>query len=90
MAELTEREIKICHIFLTVLNHKFADTPQEIKESMLGIMLQLRGLGYDEKEIIDIIQALDAEQELLIKASMKVMWKHKVSLGGLKNLNLFK
>lgn len=90
MAELTEREIKICHIFLTVLNHKFDDTPQDLKETMLSIMLQLRGYKYDEKELVDLVQALDVEQSLLTKAAMKALWKQKGSLGSLKNLNLFK
>ena len=88
MAELTEREIKICHIFLTVLNHKFDDTPQDLKEAMLVVMLNLRHIKYDEKELVDLVQALDEEQKLLIKASFKTMYEHKGALAALKNLKL--
>lgn len=90
MVELSKREIKICHLFLTVLNYRFNDAPQELKESMLGVMLSLRDIKYDEEEMIDLVQALNAEQELLTKASMKALWEHKDSLKGLKNLKLFK
>lgn len=88
MVELTEREIKITHIFLTVLNYQYSDVPQNIKEGMLAATLKIRGFDFDEPELVDIVNALNQEQTMIAKNVFGFLAKHQGALSALKHLKL--
>ena len=84
--ELTERETKIAHIFLTVLNHQYADVTQDIKEGMLAATLKVRGIKYDETELADIVESLNAEQTMIIRNTFGYLAKHQGAISALKHM----
>lgn len=88
MVELTEREIKIAHIFLTVLNYQYSDVPQNIKEGMLAATLKIREIEFNEPELVDIVNALNEEQTMIAKSTFKFLANHQGALSALKHFKL--
>ena len=68
MAELTEREQKIVLIDFTVHSKAgmFASLPSEIKEQMLMAIMKLKGIPYDQREMLDLGQAMLDEQQAIM------------------------
>ena len=88
MAELTERETKIAHIFLTVLNSQYSDVPQNVKEGLLAATLKVRGIKYDEPELADLVNALNQEQTMIARNALGYLAKHGGAMQALKHIRL--
>lgn len=88
MAELTERETKIAHLFLTVLNTQYADVPQNVKEGLLATTLKLRKIDYNEPELADLVNALNMEQTLIARNALGYLAKHGGAMQALKHMRL--
>lgn len=85
MAELTERETKIAHIFLTVLNHQYSDLPQDLKEGLLAMTLKLRKIEFNEPELADLVLALNTEQTMIARNALGYLAKHGGAMSALKH-----
>lgn len=90
MTELTEREKKIVHINFIMHSpaSPFATLPVETREQMLAVVLKLRGIEYDQREMLDIGQAVINERDMMIKSGLGFLHKHKDSLKHIRGLKL--
>lgn len=89
MAEFNDREIKIIHTMTILQNPMLKDVPPELKKTLLTANLQLRGLEFDEREIIDLHEAVMAEQKLVLQKGLAFMNKHGASVTeAMKHLKL--
>ena len=80
MAEFSEREIKIIHTMTLLQNPMLANVPPELKKTMMITNLRVRGLDFDEREIIDLHEAIMAEQHLVLQKGLAFMDKHGISI----------
>ena len=66
MAELTEREKKIvCIKFIMHNDGPFKKLPMSVRETMLASAVKLLGYDYDDKEMLDLGQAVvDLQHEI--------------------------
>ena len=80
MAEFNEREAKIIHTMTILQNPLLKDAPPELKKTMMITNLRMRGLDFDEQEIIDLSQAIMEEQKIVLQKGLAFMNKHGLSV----------
>ena len=89
MAELTEREKKMVYIHMIMHSPSgpYAAMPLEVRENMLAVCLKLRGMEYDQREMLDLGQAVVEERKLMMSSGVGFLDKNK---GVMKHLKDFK
>lgn len=87
MAELTEREKKLVYIHMIMHSpvSEFANMPIEIRENMLAVVLKLRGMEYDQREMLDLGQAVIEERKLMMSSGIGFLDKNKDVMKHLKH-----
>lgn len=80
MVEFSDREIKIIHTMTILQNPLLKDAPPELKKTLLTTNLQVRGLQFEEREIIDLHEGVMAEQKEVLQRGLKFMSQHGVSM----------
>lgn len=88
MAELSEREIKLVHCMLTVINRELQDVPLDIRIKTIMATLTVRGLKYDETEITDLVMAIDSETKLVTQSAFGLLGKYGKSIKAFGNIKL--
>ncbi len=76
MAELSERELKIIHIMHSLINYNLKDVPFEIRKNMILGTLKIRNIEYDEREITDLVQAVNAETKFVTQNALGLLGKY--------------
>lgn len=89
MAELTEREKKMVYIHMIMHSPSgpYENMPLETRENMLAVCLKMRGMEYDQREMLDLGQAIVVERSLMLQAGAGFLDKNK---GIMKHLKDFK
>ena len=89
MAELTDREKKLVYIHMIMHSPAtpFGNMPLETRENMLSVCLKLRGIEYDQREMLDLGQAVVEERKLMMQSGIGFLDKNK---GMLKHIKDFK
>ena len=87
MAELTEREKKLVYIHMIMHSpaSEFANMPLETRENMLAVVMKLRGMEYDQREMLDLGQAVVEERKLMTGAGVKFLDNNKDMMKHLKH-----
>lgn len=88
VAEFSEREIKIIHTMNILRNPLIADAPPETKKNLMIMSLKIAGLKFEEREIIDLSEAITNEVNLTVKKSIGIMDRYKPMLKDLAGLRL--
>lgn len=80
MAEFSERELKIIHA-MTILQNPLIkdDAPADLKRNIVTATLAVRGLEFNEAEIIDLIQGVISEQKLVLQMGLGAISKMKIN-----------
>lgn len=89
MAELSEREIILVHGMNMLMNPVFKDVPPDTKKVILTSTLAVRGVKFDESMVIDVMNAVYAENITAFQSALKFVDRHKISLQGAKDLLKF-
>ena len=79
MAEFSDREKKIIHTMTILQNPMLKSVPPELKKTLLTANLNLAGLQFDEREIIDLHEGVMAEQQAVLQRGLKFMDKHGIA-----------
>lgn len=74
--EFSEREIKIVQSMLVLMNPQLSQVPPDMKKQIITTTLNLRGIQFDEREIIDIGNACVEEQKAVTQKAMSILQKH--------------
>ena len=64
---------------------EFANMPLETRENMLAVVLKLRGMEYDQREMLDLGQAVVEERKLMMGAGVGFLDKNKDIMKHLKH-----
>ncbi len=88
MVELTEREIKIIRYLHIMQNPQIANVPFELKNNLIQTTFLTANIKFNEEEMTDIGQAVNAEIRNITKDGLKFMDKHKGAFKGLSGLGM--
>ena len=89
MAEFNDREKKIIHTMTILQNPLLKDVPPELKKTLLTANLNLAGLEFNEREIIDLHEGVMAEQKAVLQKGLGFMSKHGIAAAeAMKHLKL--
>ena len=82
MAEFSDRELKIIHA-MTILQNPLLkdDVPADLKQTIITATLAVRGLKFEEAEIIDIVQGIIQEQKMVLQMGLGKMKKMGITSG---------
>lgn len=86
MVELTEREKKIIHAMNVMRNPQLYTTPPETKKDIIIMTLKIRGMVFDESEIIDLIYAVNDEVNLSVANGLGLLNRFAPMLKGIDKL----
>lgn len=91
MVEFTEREIKIIHTMNVLRNPQLiGKTPPAVMKTVVTGTLMVRGITFDESEIIDLIEGVTDEVNLSVQKALGFIHKHQPMFKDLDALKLFK
>ena len=90
MVEFTDREIKIIHCMTTLINPMIKDVPQDVRNAMIMSTLTVRGMKFDEHELIDIINGITEETQMVVKNSFGLLNRFKEQIKEMGKMDLFK
>ena len=85
----TDRELKIIHSINILRNHNLAKATPEMKKDLVIASLQLRGIKFDELEIIKLSKDIHNEVNYIINETFELYAKNLPWLRGF-NLNNLK
>jgi|CXWL01.1.fsa_nt_gi hypothetical protein len=87
MAELTDREKKLVYIHMIMHSPSgpYENMPLEVRENMLAICMKLRGIEYDQREMLDLGQAVVEERKLMMQSGIGFLDKNKEVMKHLKD-----
>ncbi|MFI5416429.1 MAG: hypothetical protein ACHQW9_00050 [Nitrososphaerales archaeon] len=91
MVEFTDREIKIIHTMNVLRNPQLiGKTPPEVMKTIVTGTLLVRGIKFEEQEIIDLIEGVTDEVNLSVQNAMGFIHKHQGMFKDFAALKLFK
>lgn len=82
----TDRELKIIHSMNILRNHNLVKATPEMKKDLVIASLQLRGIKFDELEIIKLSKEIHDEVDYIINETFDLYAKNLPRLRGF-NLN---
>ena len=87
--EFSDREIKIIQTMNILRNPLLGNNvPPETKRNLMIMSLKIRGINFEEQEIIDMSEAITNEVNLTVQKSLGIMHKFAPMLKDLKGLRL--
>lgn len=86
--EFSDREIKIIQTMNILRNPLLGNVPPETKRNLMIMSLKIRGINFEEQEIIDMSEAITNEVNLTVQKSLGIMHKFRPMLKDLKGLSL--
>lgn len=87
MVELQDREIKIVHAMHVLLNPELQEVPWDIKLRTIQAQLLVHGLEWNEDEMTDIVNGINAELKATIASAMKNLGKYSHLLKNMRKLD---
>jgi len=90
MVEFTDREIKIIHAMNTLINPGLKNVPQDVRNAMMMSTLKIRGMKFDEQELIDIVLGINEETKLVVQNSFGLLARFKNQISDMGNHDIFK
>ena len=91
MVEFTEREMKIIHTMNVLRNPQLiSKTPPEVMKTIVTATLMVRGIKFEEQEIIDLIEGVTDEVNLSVQNAIGFIHKHQPLFKDMAALKLFK
>ena len=91
MVEFTERETKIIHTMNVLRNPQLiGKTPPDVMKTIITGTLMVRGIDFNEQEIIDLIDGVTEEVNLSVQSAMGFIHKHQGMFKDFAALKLFK
>lgn len=89
MVEFTEREMKIIHTMNVLRNPQLiGKTPPDVMKTIVTGTLMVRGIKFEEAEIIDLIEGVTQEVNLSVQNALGFIHKHAKHFQGFANLKL--
>ena len=81
--ELSDREIKIIHAMDSLINPALKDVPFDMRLNVCKATLAIRKIDFNEDEMTDIVQAVNAEKKLTDSNAVGLLGKYGHLLRGI-------
>lgn len=89
MVEFSDREIKIIHTMNVLRNPQLiGKTPPEVMKTIVTGTLMVRGIKFEEQEIIDLIEGVTEEVNLSVQNALGFIHKNADKFKGISSLFL--
>lgn len=91
MVEFTDRELKIIHTMNVLRNPQLiGKTPPDVMKTVVTGTLAVRGIEFNEDEIIDLIEGVTEEVNLSVQNALAFINKHQPMFKDFAALKFFK
>ena len=89
LIELTDREKKMVYIHMIMHSPTgpYENLDLETRENMLAVTLKLRGMEYDQREMLELGESISQERKKMLESGTNFLSKNK---GILKHIKDFK